>query len=74
MTGSKMIVSQRAAMARLRRKLKAANQNNAVGYHRIKGYYLVNDGSLNERCTYTDFENWCRTWEVLKPYEALENL
>lgn len=73
MTGSKKTVSERAAMARLRRKLKAAGENNAVGYDRYKqGYYLVNDGFLVERCTYTDFENWCREWGALAPYEALE--
>ena len=72
MTDRKLIVTQRAAMARLRRKLLSQGENYAVGYHRIKGYYLVEDGFLMERGSYTDFEAWCRRWEVLKPYEALE--
>ena len=73
MTEGKRIVTQRAAMARLRRRLKAENENNAAGYDRHQdGYYMVNGGKLTERGSYTDFENWCREWGALATYEALE--
>lgn len=73
MTEGKRTVTQRAAMARLRRRLKAENQNNAAGYdRRQEGYYIVDGGQLIERGSYSDFEEWCRKWGALATYEALE--
>lgn len=64
-------VSERAAMARLRRVL--AKEGGKVGYHRTTGYYLFADGSYTENGTATDFEGWCRAWGALAVFEALED-
>lgn len=72
MTEGKRIVTERAAMARLRRKL--AKEGAKVGFERkTQGYYLFRDGVYYDRYTYTDFENWCRAEGVLAEFEALED-
>lgn len=71
MTGSKKIVSQRAAMARLRRKYEKDGMK--VGYDRkTESYYLASGGTYQDGYTYTDFEKWCREAGVLADHEALE--
>ena len=70
MTTGKRIVTERAAMARLRRVL--AKEGGKVGHHRITGYYLFSNGIYTERGSYTDFLKWCQKWEVLQPFEEIE--
>ena len=70
MTTGKRIVTERAAMARLRRVL--AKEGGKVGYHRITGYYLFSGGVYTERGSYTDFAKWCQEWNVLQPFEEIE--
>lgn len=71
MTEGKRTVTQRAAMARLRRVLD--KEGRKVGYDRkTQSYYLTDAGSYVDGYTYTDFEKWCRQWKVLADHEALE--
>ncbi|CAM6725676.1 hypothetical protein ACTS35_25195 [Citrobacter freundii] len=73
----KVIVSERAAIARLSRRLKKngqgliVNKENSPSYREFGRYTIINDHNCVEACSST-LTGWLREERLLKEFEAVE--
>ena len=65
----KRTVTERAAMARLRRRLFGGDK---AGHSNTTGYYRVRAGLYSEGHSRAEFEQWLRAAGALADFEVLE--